>query len=169
MRTLNNKNYTSRIWNLLVNIIAGSSIVKLKLRCTLYRLAGLNINTDDIRPGVFFFGPKITIGKRTMINHRCYFENRENIEIGENCRIAMEVMFCTSTHRIGDSTLRGGEYNGKSIKIGNGCWIGTRAIILPGVAIGDGCVVAAGAIVTKDCVPNGLYAGVPAKCVKALD
>jgi maltose O-acetyltransferase len=49
------------------------------------------------------------------------------------------------------------------VRIGDRCWIGARATILPGVSIGDGTVVAAGAVVTKDCEPDALYAGVPAR------
>lgn len=162
------RTYSSRLWNTLVNIMGSASILRHRSRYKLYKLGGLQIETTDIRPGCFFFSPKIKIGPGTMINHRCYFENREQINIGENCRIAMEVMFCTSSHLIGESKMRGGEYAGKPISVGNGCWIGTRAVILPGVTVGDGCVIAAGAVVTNDCEPNGLYAGIPAKKVKTL-
>lgn len=57
------------------------------------------------------------------------------------------------------------DYN-KKITIGNDVWIGARAIILPGVTIGDGAVVAAGAIVTKDIPPYAIVGGVPAKIIK---
>jgi maltose O-acetyltransferase len=49
------------------------------------------------------------------------------------------------------------------VRIGDRCWIGARATILPGVSIGDGTVVAAGAVVTKDCEPGAVYGGVPAR------
>jgi maltose O-acetyltransferase len=57
----------------------------------------------------------------------------------------------------------------KSVFIGNGVWVGVNATILPGITIGDGCVIAAGAVVTSDCEPNCLYGGVPAKIIKRLD
>jgi len=56
-----------------------------------------------------------------------------------------------------------------SVTIGNGCWICTRAIILPGVKIGDGCIIAAGSVVTEDCEPNYLYAGVPVVKIRYLN
>jgi maltose O-acetyltransferase len=77
-------------------------------------------------------------------------------------------MFCTSTHEIGSRERRGGKSISIPIKVGNGCWIGARSMILPGVTIGDGCIIAAGSVVTKDCEPNGLYAGTPAKRIKDL-
>ncbi|WP_081357668.1 acyltransferase [Neomoorella thermoacetica] len=80
----------------------------------------------------------------------------------------MEVMICTSTHVIGEKNKRAGESKNLPVIIGDGCWIGTRAVILPGVKIGEGCIIAAGAVVTKDCESNGLYAGVPAKRIKNL-
>jgi acetyltransferase-like isoleucine patch superfamily enzyme len=48
-------------------------------------------------------------------------------------------------------------------------WIGANAIILCGVTVGEGCIIASGSVVTKDCYPNGMYAGVPAKRIKDLD
>ncbi len=78
-------------------------------------------------------------------------------------------MFCTTTHKMGTSERRAKEVIEKSIVIGSGTWIGARATIIPGVYVGNGCVIAAGAIVSKDCEPNGLYAGVPARRIKNLD
>lgn len=60
----------------------------------------------------------------------------------------------------------GGKEKTAPIQIGNHVWIGARAIILKGVTIGDGVVVAAGAVVTKDVPPNTLVGGVPAKIIK---
>ncbi|MCR4913326.1 MAG: acyltransferase [Lactobacillus sp.] len=54
------------------------------------------------------------------------------------------------------------------VKIDDGCWIGANVTILPGVHIGKGCVIGAGAVVNKDCEPNGVYVGVPAKRIKDL-
>ena len=52
------------------------------------------------------------------------------------------------------------------VKIGDGVWIGANATILPGVIVGDGCFIAAGALVTEDCEPDGFYAGVPARRIR---
>ncbi|MDZ7891010.1 MAG: DapH/DapD/GlmU-related protein [Rhodoferax sp.] len=69
---------------------------------------------------------------------------------------------------MGTSERRAGNGTAKSITIGNGCWIGAKSIILGGVSVGPGSVVAAGSIVTRDVPANVLVAGVPAKIKKSL-
>ncbi|WP_447643573.1 acyltransferase [Nocardioides zeae] len=54
------------------------------------------------------------------------------------------------------------------MEIGNGAWIGARALILPGVSVSEGCVIAAGAVVNRNTEPHGLYAGVPARRIRDL-
>ncbi|MGG0591311.1 acyltransferase [Priestia megaterium] len=151
-----------------INSIAASNFTPLALRRFLYQSYGINTQTRSIRPGCYFGGKNVTIGKRTTINGKCYFENLASIKIGEDCDIAMGVLFCSSTHEFGDGSKRAGKAYGQPIKVGNGCWIGARATVLPGVTIHDGCIIAAGALVTKDCEPNGLYVGFPAKRVRDL-
>ncbi len=80
----------------------------------------------------------------------------------------MEVSFIGITHEIGSAQSRAGADVSYPIKVGNGCWIGARSTILPGVTVGDGCIIAAGSVVNKDCEPNSLYAGVPARKIKDL-
>ena len=87
----------------------------------------------------------------------------EKIEIGEGVAIARDVIIRdTDAHNI----VNGSHQKIKPIKIGNHVWIGTRAIIMKGVTIGDGAIIAAGAVVTKDVPPKGVAAGVPAKIIK---
>ena len=102
------------------------------------------------------------------MNHRCYFDTRDRISVGARVAFGMEVMVCTSTHEPGDQQRRAGPYTTAPVTIGDGSWIGARALILPGVTVGEGCVVAAGAVVREDCEPGGLYAGVPARRVRDL-
>jgi acetyltransferase-like isoleucine patch superfamily enzyme len=77
-------------------------------------------------------------------------------------------MVLTSTHEPGDHENRRGRYTTAPVTIGAGSWIGARATIMPGVTIGEGVTVGAGSVVTRDCEPDGLYAGVPATRVKEL-
>lgn len=91
-----------------------------------------------------------------------------SITIGNNCFIAMNCVLTTSTHEIGDSKRRAGNNRLLPIIIEDGCWLGTNVTVLPGVTIGRGCIIAAGAVVTKNCEPNGMYAGVPARRIKDL-
>jgi maltose O-acetyltransferase len=103
-----------------------------------------------------------------MINHRAYFDTRAHIEIGPGAGIATDVMLCTSTHDMGPEHKRWGAYRTAPISVGAGAWVGIRAVVLPGVTIGDGAVVAAGAVVTGDVEPNTVYAGIPAKRIREL-
>ena len=84
------------------------------------------------------------------------------MRIGAGCFLAMHVVVGTWTHEIGPEAQRAGPTSVRPVTIADGCWIGARATILPGVTVGRGCIVAAGAVVSGDCEPNGLYAGVPA-------
>lgn len=95
------------------------------------------------------------------INSSCEIRAFNSITIGENVAIAKEVIIRDSDlHKISNSIMTA------PIVIGNHVWIGARAMILKGVTIGDGSVVAAGAIVTKNVPSNCVVAGVPAKVVK---
>lgn len=159
------KTYT---FNVVVNVFASSILMPTKIRYYIYKLCGIKTETMNLRPRSFYM-PNVTIGKNSFINSYCYLDTFSPIEIGDNVSIAMGVYVITSSHKIGDSERRAITAYGKPIKIGNGCWIGARSTILPGVTIGQGCIIAAGAVVNKDCEPNGLYAGVPAKRIKDLD
>ncbi|MED3758946.1 acyltransferase [Peribacillus frigoritolerans] len=152
----------------ILNGVLSSSVLPGRIRGIFYRMYGMEMEGMGINSGCSFQSGKMKIGRGTWINHDCYFDNEEWIEIGENCGIGMEVMFCTTNHIIESQEKRAGKVVRGKITVGNGCWIGTRATILPGVSIGEGCVVGAGALVTKDCEPNGLYVGVPAKRIKDL-
>ena len=89
--------------------------------------------------------------------------------IGDNCDIAPDVTFLTGSHIIGDETRRAGDGTTKNITVGNGTWICARSTIVGGVKIGNGVVVAAGAVVTKDVPDNVLVGGVPAKIIRKFD
>lgn len=170
MRLLNKiKNYIFVVFRVFfINIIASSVFVPHRIRYFIYKCYGINIKSINVNQNCYIKSNKLSIGKKTFINSECFFDNGANVEIGENCSIAMFVQFITSTHESGDSSKRAGQAINKPIKIGNGTWIGARSTILPGVSIGEGCIIAAGSLVTKDCVANGLYAGVPARRIKDL-
>ena len=157
-----------RAWHVQVNVIAASFLVDAATRVRIYRRNKLDIRTEHVLPGCFFYGHDISVGAGTWVNHRCYFDTRGRIEIGSNCDLGMEVMFCSSSHETGGPDKRAGTYFHAPIVVGDGVWIGTRAMVLPGVTIGRGCIVAAGAVVREDCAENGLYAGVPARRVRDL-
>ena len=113
------------------------------------------------------------IGKDCYIFPDVFFGSEPYlISIGDKCRISSGVRF--ATHDGGVWCLRNKEYLKNAdvfgkIVIGNNVNIGWNVIILPGVQIGDNCVIGAGAIVTKDIPSNSVAAGCPAKVIESLD
>ncbi len=155
--------------DLYLNCLAASPLLGSQFRILLYRSYGITVGKQSIiSPRCFIGDCHITIGKRCYLNYGCFLDNLAPISIGDDCSIGMEVLLCTSTHELGPSLRRAGPFAGKPIIIGNGCWIGARAIILSGVTVGPGSIIGAGSVVTKDCEPNGLYCGSPARLVRKL-
>jgi acetyltransferase-like isoleucine patch superfamily enzyme len=105
----------------------------------------------------------VIIGKNSVINSKCRLDNRGGIVIGENVSVSQEVVILTADH---DSDSRDFAGRNRAVVIEDYVWIGTRAIVLPGVTIGKGALVAAGAVVTKNVTPFSVVAGVPAKVLK---
>lgn len=111
-------------------------------------------------------GKNIRIGKNVFINSCCCFQDQGGISIGDGSLIGHCVVIATINHDFAPER-RGDEYM-KPVAIGKNVWIGAHATVLPGVSIGDGAVIAAGAVVTKD-VPAGVVAGgVPARIIRKL-
>jgi len=140
------------------------------LRSRAFRALGHDVHRSAlINPNVFIGARTgLHIGQKTFVNYGCFFDLAADTNIGEHCDIGYQVMFVTATHGIGTEGRRAGAHDAQPIQVGDGVWIGARATILPGVTIGRGCVIAAGAVVTKDCAPNGLYGGVPATRLRDL-
>jgi len=109
----------------------------------------------------FLNGRKVFLGDRNVINFGCLFDGRKfSIRTGTNVSIGPEATILTLGHDPRSATFadRGGD-----VVIGDRAWIGYRAIILPGVNIGEGAVVGAGALVTKDVDPYAIVVGNPAR------
>ena len=153
-----------------VNRIGGSVLVLQPLRWRLLRLLGLNIERCHVSPGVIFDRPEnVTLGRSAWVQEGVRFAGTDRVTLGRDVGVATGVLFLTSTHAIGDQRRRAHPgLVSQPITVGDGCWIGARATILPGVQIGPGCVIGAGAVVAKDCDANGLYVGVPARRLRDL-
>jgi maltose O-acetyltransferase len=109
----------------------------------------------------FLNGRKVHLGERNVINFGCLLDGRKfNIRTGSDVSIGPEASILTLGHdpQSSDFADRGGD-----VVIGNRVWICYRAIILPGITIGEGAVVGAGAVVTKDVDPFAIVAGNPAR------
>jgi acetyltransferase-like isoleucine patch superfamily enzyme len=102
----------------------------------------------------------VSIGSNSIVNQRCRLDGRGGITIGSSVSISAEVCILTGSHDIQATDFRGFT---SPVVIADYVFIGTRAMILPGVILGEGCVVAAGSIVTKDVAAYTIVAGVPAK------
>ena len=114
-----------------------------------------------IHIGANFFKPSnITIGKDTIIGDHCFLDGRAPLIIGDHVDIASQVLIYNDEHDINSPSF--GNSFGK-VEIGDYVFIGPRAIILPGVKIGKGAVVAAGAVVTKDIPDFEIWGRMPAK------
>jgi acetyltransferase-like isoleucine patch superfamily enzyme len=155
--------------HLVLNVLAGSALVPRPLRQVIYRLAGLDVRTMNIFSGTRITGTDLHVGSRTFVNHECYLDAaRGRIEIGDDCHLAPHVMVLTATHDLREHGAATREADYRVTRVGDRVWLGARATVLPGAVIEDGCVVAAGAVVTGRCEAGGVYAGVPARRVRDL-
>lgn len=115
---------------------------------------------------------KIVIGNDTRIHSGCRITAAKNIIIGKNALLAPEVFITDHNHGMNPEIEEGyarQELIIKPVRIGDGTWIGQRAIILPGVSVGKHSIIGAGSICTKDIPDYSMVAGVPAKVIKRWD
>ena len=120
------------------------------------------------------FTPEIVIGSGCTIRTRNHITAVNSIRIGDNLLTGPDVLITDNAHggfTIGELSIRPQERQVVSkgkVVIGNNVWIGEKASVMPGVTVGDGAVIAAGSVVTKDVPPYTIVAGVPAKTIKKL-
>jgi maltose O-acetyltransferase len=146
---------------------ATSFLLPLTLRRGLLRLAGVRIGaqvTGLKRCG--FQAKRISIGDGSFVNVDCWFEGVGGVDIGRNVFLGPQVMVITSSHEIDSDGQTARMPVPSQVTIGDCCWLGARATILPGVTIGAGTIIGAGAVVTKDCKPGAVYAGIPARQIR---
>ena len=124
-------------------------------------------------------GKHIFIGDKVVINMNCTFLDDNYITIGNNVLIAPNVQLYTATHPVNASERFVENWDEKSgelffrtkalpITIGNDVWIGGGVIVLPGITIGDNCVIGAGSVVTRSILSNSLAVGNPCKVIRCL-
>lgn len=126
-------------------------------------------------------------GKNIIVKDHCYFGNGSRLTVGDRSQLGQnarlggtitlgndvimgpDVVMMATSHEFARTDIpinRQGAKPEEPIIIGNDCWIGTRVIVLPGVHIGNSCIVAAGAVVTHSFPDNCILGGVPAKILK---
>lgn len=145
-----------------------------RLRVYALRAAGFRIGHGSVMWGM----PRITgnrdlytrlsFGRRCLVNVGCFFDLGASITIGDGVALGHQVMILTTSHAFGPAEFRAGPTYTKPVVIQDGAWLGARVLVLPGVTIGAGAVVAAGAVVTRDIPANALVAGVPAHPIRSL-
>ena len=111
-------------------------------------------------------GKNMIIGKRVFINSGCKFQDQGGLTIGDDVLVGHNVVIATLNHAM-DPEHRG-DMTPVPVTIGNKVWIGSNATLLPGVSIGEGAIIAAGAVVTKDVAPRTVVGGVPARVLKTI-
>lgn len=131
-------------------------------RRNIYRLFGVKIGKGTtIHMWASFFNPGgVKIGEDTIIGDHCFLDGRSKLNIGNHVDIASQVLIYNSEHDIEAEDFRAVT---APVEIGNYVFIGPRAIILPGVTVGEGAIIGAGAVVTKDIEPYKIVGGIPAK------
>lgn len=133
-------------------------------RAWLSRVMSFSIHpSSSILMGCTFDAKKgFAIGQNSVINENCRIDTRGCIVIGKNVVISKEAVVLTASHDPKSLQFEGFK---RSVHIHDFVWIGFRALILPGVTLGKGSVVAAGAVVTKSVRPGDTVAGVPARVI----
>ena len=150
-------------------------LVANRVRTKILRLSGITIGEATTIGGALSVhggghpASRVTIGSNCWINDACVLDASATITIGDGVAIGQGVMILTNTHELGPSTYRAGPLIAMPVVVEDGAWVGARSTILPGVTIGAGAIVAAGALVNRSVPANTMVAGVPARHVRSLD
>ncbi|MET0790391.1 MAG: DapH/DapD/GlmU-related protein [Polyangiaceae bacterium] len=145
-------------------------------RTALLRRAGVRIGRSSLVQGPLLITgvstnpcSQLSIGTFSMISGALHCDIGAPIVIGDRVRIGHNVSLLTIDHEVGGEEMRSGTTKYGPIEIGNGAWLASNVIVLPGVRIGAGAIVAAGSVVTRDVPDNALVVGVPARVVRDLN
>ncbi len=145
-----------------------------RLRVRVLRLAGLQIGNGTVMWGLPTIlgsdnlSTQLLIGEGCWFNVGCLLDVNADLMIGDRVALGQEVMILTNGHRIAGRDRRAGMLDARPVTIEAGAWLSTRCTILPGVTVGAGTVVAAGAVVTNSVPANVLVGGVPAQVIREL-
>jgi len=169
-RSLHFKYNVARVLSrLLPNVASGI------IRGRIYRWAGF-----DVGKGAFIMGnllltsaapdfySKLSIGEGATLADAITINLDDKVTIGKNAAIAPHVVIYTGSHQIGPGSKRIGDFTSLPVTIEEGAWVRVGAILVPGVTVGRGSIVAAGAVVLKDVPPNTYVEGNPAQVVRQL-
>lgn len=145
-----------------------------RLRTRILRRAGYRIGCGTTFAGAPLIAGSGDLRRRLSFGSHCWINTGLRLDVGatitisDHVVIGHEVMLVTSTHAYGGPEHRAGRLTVAPIVVEPGAWLGARCMILPGVTVGRGAVVAAGAVVNRDVPPNTLVGGVPARVLREL-
>lgn len=161
---MNTRILVGSVLSLLYNSVVGQLPSRRLRRAFLRRYLGALHPGASVQMGCQFLnGRKVFLGERTVVNFGCLLDGRQHtIRTGPDVSIGPEATILTLGH---DPQSANFSNHGGDVTIGARVWIAYRAIVLPGVTIGEGAVVAAGAVVTRDVEAFTIVAGAPAKVV----
>ena len=114
------------------------------------------------------YGNHIKVGKNFFANYNCTFLDVAAITFGDNCLLGPNVSIYTAGHPVHPHRRNSRYEYGIAVTVGNDVWLGGCTVICPGVTIGDGCVIGAGSVVTKDIPPYSIAAGNPCRVIRTI-
>ncbi len=136
----------------------------------LHRLLGeVKGNLLIEQPFVCDYGYNISVGKNFYSNHNLVILDCAKVSFGDNVFIAPNCGFYTAGHPLEASERNKGLEYARPITVGDNVWFGANVSVLPGVTIGDNCVIGAGSVVNKDIQANSLAVGNPCKVIRTID
>ena len=155
---------------LLVEDFNATSVTERERRLVLLRelLGRLGEDTEIKPPFQCDYGFPISLGARSFVNYGAIVLDCAPVTIGDEVQIGTGVQLLTATHPLEADTRRQGWESAAPISIADGAWLGSGAIVCPGVTIGENTVVGAGAVVTRDLPPGVLAVGNPCRVVREL-
>ena len=115
------------------------------------------------------YGTNIEFGSNVHVNLSCYFMDGAKIKIGSNCFIGPFTGFYTAAHAMAPEPRNQGLEQARPITVGDNCWFGANVSVMPGITIGENCVISAGAVITKDMPANSVIVGVPARVLREVN
>ena len=131
-------------------------------------LGELGEDASVVPPFACDYGYNITLGAHAFVNFNAVFLDCAPIRVGNRAQIGPAVQLLAADHPLDPHTRREGLENAKPVTVGDDAWLGGGAIVLPGRTVGNGAVIGAGSVVTKDIPPNAVAVGNPCRVVREL-